>query len=150
MNKLILTGSVLLASIVVNAQDLPSTPSAPSLPTATEAPKSGDMVTSLKKTAEERATALTGQVKAACGDLTADQEAKVKAIFLSRAQKVDEIKATNSSKEDRKDALKPLFAQSREELKNVLTAAQFEKMKVAFKEKREEMKSIKGKVRGKK
>ncbi len=126
MKKIILIGSILLSSLFVQAQN--STENDKSEKSNQEENKKP------KKTPEERAIILTERLKTTCGDLTPDQEAKVKAIFLKRAQQVDEIKSSGVSKNKRKEQMKPIFAQSKEELKAVLTLAQIEKIKNAKEE----------------
>lgn len=146
MIKTILIGVILIGAACVQAQNVPSTtPSMEQVGQEGEK-KVGNEKTKIKKTAEERATLQTEKIKSACGDISADQEAKIKAIFLARATKVDEFKASGASKDNKKDVLRPMFRKSNEELKIVLSAAQFEKVV----KNRKSNKNNKGKNRGNK
>ncbi|TAG57265.1 MAG: hypothetical protein EAZ27_03140 [Cytophagales bacterium] len=141
MKKIILTGSMVLVSILTYSQDLPNSNKSQEIITSLEKESDNKQdegkkeFKKVKKTPEERANFLTENVKTACGDISAEQETKIRAIFLERAQKVDAIKS--SSQANKKEALKPLFQKSKQDLKAILTEAQFEKFKTYRKNRKE-------------
>ncbi len=146
MIKSILTSTLLAGTLLINAQNLPTT--APSAEQVGQETDKNINTEKVKKTPEEKATLQTEKLKSACGDITAEQEAKIKAIFLARATKIAALKANSNNKLSRKEEIKPIFAQSNQELKAILTVAQFEKLKSMRKNNREKLKNNKGKVRG--
>jgi hypothetical protein len=84
------------------------------------------------KTPEERAQFQTEKMASEL-QLTAAQKEQVYTINLGIAQKNEGIRTSNFSEEEKRSIIKSNHEAQIEMLKNVLTAAQFEKMKAQIK-----------------
>ena len=85
------------------------------------------------KTPEERAKFQTEKMASEL-QLTAAQKEQVYTINLGIAQKNEGIRTSNFSEEEKRSIIKSNHEAQIEMLKNILTAAQFEKMKAEMKE----------------
>ena len=90
-------------------------------------------------TAEERATSQSNRMKTEL-NLSDDQYAKVYEIILGIIQKNDGIKSSTYSEEVKQEIIRSNEHARRSMLKDVLTAAQYEKLEKIVKMKREEAK----------